>query len=110
MEEMAMKTQHTIALTMLAGIAMGAVAVQGLHAQAKPLTYVVIDISATADPEGFKAVTSSPATAPARTAELGGHYVIRTVTATALEGIPPNRFVVIAFDNKEKAQAWYDAT
>jgi len=31
-----MKAQYTVALSMLAGIGLGAVAVQGLHAQAKP--------------------------------------------------------------------------
>jgi uncharacterized protein (DUF1330 family) len=104
-----MKTQHTIALTMLCGIALGAVVVHGLHAQAKPPTYVVIEISEMTDPEGFKAVPASTAASPARTAALGGHYVIRSATATALEGTPPARFVVLAFDSKEKAQAWHDA-
>jgi hypothetical protein len=34
-------------LSMLAGIGIGAVAVQGLHAQAKPLAYVISGIDAT---------------------------------------------------------------
>ena len=51
----------TPGLAMLAGVAIGAFAVQGLHAQAKPPTYVVIDISAMTDPRGFKAIPSSPA-------------------------------------------------
>jgi uncharacterized protein (DUF1330 family) len=96
-------------LTMLAGVAVGAFAVQGLHAQAKPLTYVVIDIAKMTDPEGFKAVTSSPAAGPARLKELGGHYVIRSTTMTALDGTAPDRFVVLAFDSREKAQGWADA-
>ena len=36
-----MKTKYTIALSMLAGMAAGAVAVQSLHAQAKPPVYMV---------------------------------------------------------------------
>jgi uncharacterized protein (DUF1330 family) len=96
-------------LTMLAGVAIGAFAIQGLHAQAKPPTYVVIDIAKMTDPEGFKAVTSSPAAGPARLKELGGRYVIRSTTMTALDGTPPSRFVVLAFDSVEKAQAWADA-
>jgi len=40
-----MKTQYTVALSMLAGIGLGAVAVQGLHAQAKPPAYLVIEIN-----------------------------------------------------------------
>jgi uncharacterized protein (DUF1330 family) len=36
-----MKTRYTMALTLLAGIAIGAVAIQGLHAQAKPKAYMI---------------------------------------------------------------------
>jgi len=28
-------------------------------------------------------------------------------TAVALDGAPPNRFVAVAFDDAEKAKAWY---
>ena len=98
-----------IAWTLLGGIALGAIAVQSLQAQSRPPTYVVIDISAYTDPEGFKAVLASPGASPAATAQLGGRYVVRSETMTALQGTPPKRFVVLAFDSKEKAQAWYDA-
>ena len=39
-----MKSNHKIAAAMLAGVALGAVAVQGLHAQAKPPLYSVAEI------------------------------------------------------------------
>ena len=94
---------------MLAGVALGATAINGLNAQSKPPTYVVIDIAEVTDPDGFKAVTNSNAIAAPRTAALGGRYVIQTETTTALDGIPPKRFVVIAFDSKEKAQSWNDS-
>jgi uncharacterized protein (DUF1330 family) len=99
----------TLGLTAIAGALLGAVAVQALQAQAKPPTYVVIDITDVTDPEGFKAVTSSTAAAPAKLAALGGRYVIRTEEAAALDGSPSKRFVLLSFDNKEKARAWYDA-
>jgi uncharacterized protein (DUF1330 family) len=98
-----MKTKHNMGLALLVGIALGGVAIQRLHAQAKPPTYVVIDITAMTDPEGFKAVPASPGAA------LGGRYIIRTETITAIDGTPPKRFVVLAFDTKEKAQGWVDA-
>jgi uncharacterized protein (DUF1330 family) len=98
----------TLALTAIISASLGAGAVQTLRAQAKPPAYVVVDIADTTDAEGFKAVISSPATSPARTAALGGRYVIRTDQATALDGSPSKRFVLLSFDNKEKAQAWYD--
>src|SRR5271169_474296 len=105
-----MNSKFKIALAVVASAAFGAAAVQGLHAQAKPPTYVVIDIAKMTDPEGFKAVTSSPAAGPARLKELGGRYIIRSTTMSALDGAAPARFVVLAFDSKEKAQGWADAS
>jgi hypothetical protein len=42
-----MKTSHTVALSMLAGIGVGAVAVQTLHAQATPPIYRISEIQIT---------------------------------------------------------------
>ena len=42
-----MKTRYTVALSILAGVAVGAAAVQALHAQAKPPAYVVAEIDVT---------------------------------------------------------------
>ena len=39
-----MKTQYTVAIATLAGIAIGGMAVQALYAQTKPRAYVVIEI------------------------------------------------------------------
>ena len=39
-------------------------------------------------------------------AGTGGHYIIRTDKITNLDGTPPSRFVVIAFDSVQQAQAW----
>ena len=38
-----MKTHYAVALSMLAGAAVGALAVQGLHAQAKPPVYFIVE-------------------------------------------------------------------
>jgi uncharacterized protein (DUF1330 family) len=102
-----MRTRHVVALSMLAGIVLGAVAIQGLHAQTKPPAYVVIAIRNITDPDGLKAVMEK--TAPGALAAAGGRYVIRTSDITSLNGTPPKRFVVIAFDSVEKAQAWHDS-
>jgi uncharacterized protein (DUF1330 family) len=95
----------TLGLAMLASATLGAAAIQGLHAQAKPPVYAVVDISEIPDPEGFKAVTQRPA-ASTETVKQGGRYIARTDKITALDGTPPKRFIVIAFDSLEKAQAW----
>jgi uncharacterized protein (DUF1330 family) len=103
-----MNRYFAVGLTAVVSASLGAAAVQTLKAQAKPPAFVVVDMADITDAEGFKAVIASPAISPARTAALGGRYVIRTDQATALDGSPSKRFVLISFDNKEKAQAWYD--
>jgi len=105
-----MKTSHVIGLSMLAGIAVGAVAIQGLHAQAKPPVYLVVDISEVTNPEDWKAVTGRPMTAlDAIMKDFGGRYLIRTDKITALEGTASKRLILIAFDNVEKAKGWYNS-
>jgi uncharacterized protein (DUF1330 family) len=37
----------------------------------------------------------------------GGQYIVRTDKVTPLQGTPPLRAVVIAFDTVDKAKAWY---
>ena len=102
-----MKTQYTVALAMLAGVGVGGAAIQGLHAQAKPPALVVVDISEITDSEGFKAIAQrTDGAAMAVFKDLGGRFIARTQNITALDGIAPKRFVVIAFDSMEQAQAW----
>jgi len=95
------------ALTLLAGVAIGATAIQGLHAQAKPPTYVVVAVRKINDADAYKAGVidkASPVIAAA-----GGRFVVRTDKITSFDGTPPQRFVLIAFDSPEKAQAWHDS-
>jgi uncharacterized protein (DUF1330 family) len=96
-----------LGLAMLAGAAIGATAVNGLHAQTKPPVYVVVEISEITDPEGYKAIGQrSNTAAEAVFKEFGGRFVARTQNITALDGTAPKRMIVIAFDSAEKAQAW----
>ena len=99
-----MKSNHKLAISLAAGVAIGGAVIQGLHAQATPPVYVVIDIGDITDPEGFKAIP--PKSGPETLAPFGGKYIIRTEKITPLDGTPPKRFVVIAFDSLEKARAW----
>ena len=100
-----MKTHCTVALAMLAGVALGAIGVNGLNAQDKtPGAYVVVDISAINDLNHFK--TLFPIAEKANK-EHGVKFVIRTEKITALDGTAPKRFVVLAFDSMDKANAWH---
>jgi uncharacterized protein (DUF1330 family) len=94
-------------LTLLTGVAIGATAIQGLHAQAKPPTYVVVALRKINDAETFK--TAVVDKAPAAITAFGGRFVIRTNKITTLDGPPPQRFILLQFDSPEKAQAWHDS-
>ena len=105
-----MKTRHVIGLSMVAGVALGAIAIQGLHAQAKPPAYLVIEINKVTDAEGFKVVTQRPRGGADVAKESGGHYIARTDKITALDGTAPERFIIYAFDSVEKAQAFNNSS
>jgi uncharacterized protein (DUF1330 family) len=96
-----------LGLAMLASAALGAVAVNGLHAQGKgPGAYAIIDISAINNPDVFK--TLLPKTAAA-TAAFGGKNAAVTENIVALDGTPPKRFIIISFDSIDKTKAWYNS-
>jgi len=103
-----MKTHYGIGVAALAGLAVGAAAIGGLYAQAKPPAYVIIDISETLDVDAYiKAVSAAE---PNATESAGGRFIIRTNAPVALDGAAaPNRLVVIAFDTVEKARAWHNS-
>ena len=105
-----MKTPLVIGLSMLAGLALGATAIQGLYAQARTPVYVIVDFSEITDPGGYAALSGRTSAAAASVMkDFGGRFLARTESITALDGTPPKRFVISAFDNAEKAQAWYNS-
>src|SRR5476649_293728 len=100
-----MKKNYKVAIALVAGAAIGGAAIQGLHAQAKPPVYIVIPILKINDAAAFKAGVVDKAMLADVTA-AGGRYIIRNQKFTSLDGPPPERLVVIAFDSVEKAQAF----
>jgi uncharacterized protein (DUF1330 family) len=99
-----MRAYLPVTLALLAGISIGAVAVTGLNAQGKgPGAYAIVDISEISDPATFK--TLLPIAGKAND-QFGGKFVVRTENIVSLDGTPPKRFVVIAFDSMDKAKAW----
>jgi len=102
-----MNRHFALSLAMLAGAALGAAAISGLHAQGKgPGAYAVIDISEINNTNVFK--TLLPKTAAA-TLAFGGENVVLTENIAALDGTPPKRFVIIAFESLDKTKAWYNS-
>jgi uncharacterized protein (DUF1330 family) len=102
-----MKTHYTVALAMLTGVGVGAVAVQGLHAQAKPPVYYIAqnDVS---NPEAY--VKEFASKVPPGVTAAGGRFLVRGGTVTAVDGDAPKaRVVVQVYDSMEKFRAWYDS-
>jgi uncharacterized protein (DUF1330 family) len=97
------KTQFTVALSMLAGVAVGAVAIQGLHAQAKPPVYVVSEITVT-NVDAYAKEYAPLAQAAIK--KSGGKLVAISQNVTSLEGAPQkSRVTINVYDSLEKAQA-----
>jgi uncharacterized protein (DUF1330 family) len=107
------KTKYTVALSMLAGIAVGAVAIQGLHAQTKPPVYLVTEIDVT-NPEAYgkefapKAQASIKA-AGGRQIAIGGAGGAGAKSITTIAGTPaPKRAVIQQWESMEALMAWYN--
>jgi uncharacterized protein (DUF1330 family) len=98
-----MKIHYTVALAMLAGIALGAAAVQGLHAQAKPPVYLVSEIDVT----NVDAYTKEYVPlARAAIKKSGGKPLAASQNVTMLEGTPQkSRVTINVFDTLEQAKA-----
>jgi uncharacterized protein (DUF1330 family) len=100
-----MKTRYTVALSMLAGAFLGAAAIQGLHAQAKPKAYTVTELETLdAQPAAdlAKRISAAQTNAGGRNLRTGGGKVV------AMEGPPPPKRVAITeWDSLEKAEAFF---
>jgi uncharacterized protein (DUF1330 family) len=99
-----MKTRYTVTFAMLAGFGLGAVAVQGLHAQAKPPIYYVAEIDVT----NIDSYTKEYApVAQASIKAAGGRLLAAGQNVTSIEGAPPTKRVAIqVWDSMEKIHAW----
>jgi uncharacterized protein (DUF1330 family) len=106
------KTNYTVALSMLAGAAVGAVAIQGLHAQTKPPVYLVTEIEVT-NPEAYgkefapKAQASIKA-AGGRQIAIGGAGGAGAKDIKTVSGTAPKRAVLQQWDSMDALMAWYN--
>jgi uncharacterized protein (DUF1330 family) len=105
-----MRIQHTIALAVAVGLGLGIIATRGLAAQAKRTFYVVVEVDEITDADGYKAMTKIGPTNIVEAKHADGRYLARTDNLAALDGTPPKRFVMIAFDSMEKANGFYQNT
>src|SRR5580700_4275696 len=98
-----MKTRYVVALAMLAGIGLGAAAVQGLHAQAKPPVYLVTEI----DVSNVDAYAKEYAPlAQASIKKAGGKLLAVSSNVTSVEGTAPKRVAIQVWDSLDQMNAW----
>jgi len=111
--EESMKAHYTVALSMLAGAALGAVAIQGLHAQAKPPVYLVTEIDVT-NPEAYGKEFAPKAQATIKAAggrliAIGGTGGAGAKPVTAFDGTAPKRVTIQLWDSLEQLKGWYNS-
>jgi uncharacterized protein (DUF1330 family) len=104
--EEAVKTKYAVTLSLLAGMAIGSVAMQGLHAQgAKLKAWSVGEI----EPVGGATVSASYLK-DARDAIANAHgRALRTVNGRvmAIEGNAPAKVAIVEWDSADEAVAFY---
>jgi uncharacterized protein (DUF1330 family) len=98
---------------MLAGAAIGATAVNGLHAQAKSALYVVSEIDVT-NPEAYGKEYAPKAQAlikasGGRFLAIGGAGGVGAGKVTAFDGDAPKRSTIQVWDSMEQYQAYRNA-
>ncbi len=99
-----MKTRSSTTLALLAGLAIGAAAVQGLHAAGRPPAYVVTEIGIS-DLDAYQK-EYLPLTQASIKAS-GGRLVAAGQNIVVYEGPSPGTRVAInAFDSLDAVQAW----
>jgi uncharacterized protein (DUF1330 family) len=100
-----MKSNYKLAIAMLAGAALGAAAAQGLHAQTKPLAYVISENDVT-NKEAYAKEFVPLAVAALK--DSGQKQLAAGGQTVSLSGEPPkSRIVLSVFENIDKAKAAY---
>jgi len=89
----------------LAGLAVGAGAVQILHAQSKAPAYLVAEIDVT-NPDLYKDYLAKGGPLYG---QFGGKFIVRGGRLDTFAGEPPKRVVIAVFESLEKAQAFRDS-
>ena len=97
----------------LAGIAVGGVEIQGLHAQGKPTLYLITEIDVT-DPDKYAQEFAPKAQATIRNAGgkfivIGGNAGVGAKPIHAMDGTPPKRVTVQAWESTEAMKNWYES-
>jgi uncharacterized protein (DUF1330 family) len=102
-----MKTKYAVALSALAGVALGAASIELLHAQAKPMAYVIAEN--VVNDQASYAKDFAPVIGKEIEA-AGGKFLARGGKTVSIHGpAPAPRVVIVQFESVEKAQGWANA-
>jgi uncharacterized protein (DUF1330 family) len=96
---------YKLGLTGIAGAMIGAAVMQGLHAQARPPAYLVLEIDVK-DANLFKQYQDKGSPLYP---QFTGRFLVRGGKVEAFAAEPPKRVVIAEFDSIEKAQAFRDS-
>jgi uncharacterized protein (DUF1330 family) len=97
-----MNMNYKVAIALVAGTAFGAAVIQVLHAQTKPLAYVIAEVEVT-DAPTYK--TFLDGTAPILN-KYGAKFLVRGGKTLSIAGEPPKRIAVYTFENMDRAAAF----
>lgn len=102
-----MRTHYTIALAMLTGVAIGAVAIHGLHAQAKPKAYTITELEVL---DAAAMTTYVPAVQAAQKAAGGIPYRTGGGKIVSMEGAAaPKRVAITEWNSLDQAEAFFNS-
>jgi uncharacterized protein (DUF1330 family) len=106
-----MKSTYTLALASVTGVAIGAVAVEVLHAQGKPPVYTIAEIQIKeGDTDAYMKEYSPKAQAALK--NIAGSQFVASGTATKVEGEPPSpstRVTIRKYNSMEDAKAAFSS-
>ena len=97
-----MKTHYTVAIAMLAGAALGAGAIQALHAQAKPAVYYVAELEVT-NPEAYAKEYVPKVQALIKAS--GAKLLAAANSPKSVVGDPPKRVAIQLWESMDKLMA-----
>ena len=101
-----MKSKNKIAVALMAGIGLGGLAIQAIHAQAKPPVFLIFD----AEIKDRAAYQPFLQTAVKEVQAHGGKFIIASIRPEMLSGDPsPNIVSISRFENKEDIIRWLNS-
>jgi uncharacterized protein (DUF1330 family) len=101
-----MKSGWIAALSMLAGVALGAAAIQTLHAQAKPPVYMIA-INEISNQKGYTKEYVPPAQKSVK--DHGGIYVAAGPGTQVTGNLPNGPVVILRWESMEALRAWLNS-